>query len=81
MGTVLMIFYFSERITPPASPPGKGAVKIVKTFNIHPGKKKYVEFYFSRSTVLVIFSFFRTDNDVVCTPSFYSGIPQTQLRT
>ena len=74
MGAVIVIFsFFSTDIahSPPSCPPPL----ICKTFNIHRRKKnvtlneKYGEFYFSMGTLLLIFSFFRTDNDLVYSPS------------
>ena len=56
--------------------PGPLAPQIYKTFNTHHRKKNetYGEFYFSMGNILVIFSFFRTDNDLVCAPHPLSGM-------
>ena len=66
----------------PCQPPGP---PIFKIFNIHHRKKKKLcKIYFSMGTVLVIFifSFFGTDNDLVCAlPPPYCGIPPQQFRT
>ena len=58
--------HFYERITPPDRTPGPPI--ICKTFNIHRRKKKLYRIWFCIGTVLVIFSFFWTDNDLVCAP-------------
>ena len=73
----LWFFHFSERIASPAQPllwhpPYVNfLISIIsKFFYVYHRKKNesYVEFYFIMCTVLVIFSFFSTDNDLVCEP-------------
>ena len=60
---------------------------ICKTLNINHRNKNitlnenYVEFYFSMGTVPLIFSFFRTDKDLVRAPPPNSGISPPQLLT
>ena len=70
MYNLILVWVLSERITPSAlSLPGPAICKI---FNIYQRNKNenenYVEFCFSKGTVLVIFSFSQTDNDLVCAP-------------
>ena len=73
VGTVRVIFSFfwtNNAPCPPLECP-TGPL-IFQIFHIHRRKKyvneNYVEFDFSICTVLVIFSFFWTDNDLVCAP-------------
>ena len=72
MDAVLVIFSFRWTYNAPGLPPSPPPHTICKTFNFNRRKKKcnenYVKFYFSMSTVLVIFSFFWKDNDLVCAP-------------
>ena len=81
MGTVRVIFSFSERITPPARllPAPQPPLHISTFFNIYHWKKSlnenYVEYDFIMGTVIWIFSFFWTDNDRVCAPRLQSSIP------
>ena len=85
MGIVLVIFLFfwtDNAPCPPLSCPS--GFPICKNFNIYHRKKiheNYIEFDFSMGTILVIFSFFWTDNDLICAPPPYSCIPPPQLWT
>ena len=72
MGTVLVIFSFLWTDNAPCLPPDPPSPPIGKNCNIHHRKKKlngnYVELDFSMGTVLVIFSFFWTDNAPLSPP-------------